>query len=118
MENPVKKFVPLAFASALLMSACTDSAEDQQDVQASVYNYKCESGEMISVTYPSADSAAVTYKGKTHKMEIAVSGSGSRYFGDGLEWASKGVGPKSEGILAHHMADGTSGESIEMCTGL
>jgi membrane-bound inhibitor of C-type lysozyme len=81
-----------------------------------VHNYRCESGEAIAATYPSTDSATVQYKGGNYNMHIAVSGSGARYVGGELEWWTKGAGPGSEGALFHHMADGTSGERIELCT--
>lgn len=120
----MKILVSLAFPSVLLVSACASSPQDKVNVQtqltapstSSVYHYRCESGEKIVTTYPSTDSATVQYKGRNYSMRIAVSGSGSRYVGGGLEWWTKGSGPGSEGTLFRHMADGTSGESIELCT--
>ena len=82
----------------------------------SVHNYRCQSGETIAATYPTTDSATVQYKGNNYNMRIAVSASGSRYVGDELEWWTKGSGPGSEGTLFRHMADGTTGESIESCS--
>lgn len=58
----------------------------------------------------------VQYKGSSYNMQIAVSGSGSRYVGGELEWWAKGSGPGSVSTLFRHMADGTSGELIEFCT--
>lgn len=123
MENHMKLLVSFTLSSALLVSACSGSPQDNADVQApaaappatSVHNYRCESGETIAATYPSAESATVQYKGSNHKMQIAVSGSGARYVGGGLEWWTKGSGPGSEGTLFLHGADGTSGEIIEFC---
>jgi len=114
----------LALASCLLISACASSSQEQETTQASaavpstsvVHNYRCESGEAVSATYPSTDSATVQYKGSRYNMRIAVSGSGARYVGGGLEWWTKSSGTGSAGILLRHMADGTSGESIELCT--
>ena len=115
--------VPLTFACVLLVSACDSSPQDrgaQTPVAArsmsSVHHYRCESGETIATTYSSTNSATVQYKGRIYDMQIAVSGSGSRYVGGELEWWTKGSGPQSEGTLFRHMADGTSGESIERCT--
>ncbi|MFP2769312.1 MliC family protein [Oceanisphaera sp. KMM 10153] len=119
----MKVRVPLIFTSILLLSACASSPQEKvaphTPVAASafVHHYRCESGETISTTYSSTGSATVQYKGSHYKMQIAVSGSGSRYVGGGLEWWTKGSGPGSEGSLFHHMADGTSGKSIERCTG-
>lgn len=119
----MKILVPLAFASILLVSACAGSPQDKVDTQtpvaapstSSVHSYRCKSGETIAATYPSTDSATVQYKGIKYNMQIAVSGSGSRYVGGELEWWTKGSGPGSEGTLFRHMADGTSGEIIELC---
>lgn len=116
--------VTLTFASILLVSACASSPQGTVNAQtrvaapstSSVHNYRCESGETIAATYPSTDSATVRYKGSNYNMQIAVSGSGSRYVGGELEWWTKGSGPGSEGTLFRHLADGTSGEIIELCT--
>lgn len=76
------------------------------------YHYQCESGEKVSVSYPNTELAHVHYQGNSHTMHIAVSGSGSRYVGDGLEWWTKGSGAS----IFRHEADGSSGESLESCT--
>lgn len=115
---------PLAFTSILLIAACAKSPQDKLEAQApgvavstlSEHNYRCDSGATITATYLATDSATVHYKGSNYSMQIAVSGSGSRYVGGGLEWWTKGSGPGSEGMLLRHLADGTSGESMELCT--
>ncbi len=120
----MKVLAPLTFTSILLVSACTNSPQGKVNVQthltvpstSSVHHYRCESGEKIVTTYPTTDSTRVQYKGRNYSMRIAVSGSGSRYVGGELEWWTKGSGPGSEGTLFRHMADGASGESIELCT--
>jgi len=114
----------IAFALMVLVAACTTSSRDEVEPRTpvadesttSVRNYRCESGETIAVTYPSTGSARVEYKGRDYDMRIAVSGSGSRYVAGELEWWAKGSGPGSEGTLLRHLADGTSGEALEMCT--
>ncbi len=116
--------VPFIFTSILLVSGCAGSPQNQVVARApvaasstsSVHNYRCVSGETIAATYPTTDSATVQYKGDNYHMHIAVSGSGARYAGGGLEWWTKGAGPGSEGTLFRHRADGTSGESLELCT--
>lgn len=47
-------------------------------------------------------------------MTIAISASGARYVGGGLEWWTKGSGPGSAGTLFRHVNDGT-GEIVEQC---
>ncbi|MBQ0831035.1 MliC family protein [Marinobacter sp.] len=109
--------VPLImFVSTLLVSACASSPQSKLDAQASAHNYQCKSGETITATYPTTDKAKVQYKGNSHNMQIAVSASGARYVGDGLEWWTKGSGAGSEGTLLRHAADNTSGEIMELCT--
>lgn len=137
----MKILVPMAFVSILLVSACTGPQEDKNATQTAqtpaaaptapeaapttpeeaptaptVHNYQCESGQTIIASYPTTDSATVQYKGTSYTMQIAVSGSGSRYVGGDLEWWTKGSGAGSEGSLSHHLADGTTGDGIEFCT--
>lgn len=80
------------------------------------YRYACESGQTIVATYPAADRAMVRYQERELDMLIAISGSGARYVGNGLEWWTRGSGPGSEGTLFHHLANGTTGEIVEICT--
>ncbi|MGO1501164.1 MAG: MliC family protein [Marinobacter sp.] len=119
----MKTLTPLALVSTILVTACAGFSQDKVDSQApvaapsspTVHNYQCESGETILATYRSTDSARVQYEGSTYNMQTAVSGSGARYVGGGLEWWTKGSGAESEGTLFRHMADGTSGDIIELC---
>lgn len=111
----MKLYAPVTLASALLLAACGSAPQNDANTQA-VQNYQCESGKTVDATYPSNDSATIEYQGNTYSMQIAVSASGARYVGDGLEWWTKSSGPESEGILLHHLADGTSGDIVESCT--
>lgn len=119
----MKILTPLTFITILLVSACTDSTQDKVDTKTSVttpptsliHNYQCDSGETIAATYPSTGSTTIQYMGSRYTLHIAISASGARYVGDELEWWTKGSGLGSEGTLFHHMADGTSGEIIELC---
>lgn len=116
----------LVFSIAALSAGCTASEKEPEtqvnstaEVASSetvTHNYRCESGEAISAQYVTTDSAIVQYKGKTYRMQIAISGSGARYVDNELEWWTKGSGAGSEGTLFHHLADGTSGDRIESCT--
>lgn len=115
----MKALIPLTLVSTLLMSACSqepEAIEASTTVAANVHNYKCESDAKITVTYPDADSAIVNYQGNSYSMQIAVSASGARYVGGGLEWWSKETVLGSEGLLLQHLPDGTSGDRIEACT--
>jgi membrane-bound inhibitor of C-type lysozyme len=59
----------------------------------------------------------VQYKGTTYHMKIAISASGSKYVAPEFIWWTKGSGPGSSGTLFSRMANGTSGEVIERCSG-
>ncbi|MDN5941132.1 MAG: MliC family protein [Nitrospira sp.] len=124
----MKSTIAPAFASVLLISSCSNAPQEQASTQpvpstaASVqtsapttYSYRCESGETVNATYPSTDAAIIQYKGQSHEMLIAISGSGSRYIGGGLEWWTKGSGAGASGALFRHQEDGTSGETVETC---
>lgn len=120
----MKNVISLMFVSALLVSACTTSPQDNIVAPTTVAptyavnSYRCQSGETITTTYPDTESATIVYQGSSYDMKIAVSASGSRYVGGEFEWWTKVTGPKSEGTLFRHMTDGTTGESIELCTNL
>lgn len=92
-----------------------DSPADRATEPASRIAYQCESGRAIQASYPSDTTAVVEYEGQTLQMTRAVSASGARYVGEGLEWWTKGSGPRSEGTLFRHESDGTTGEAVEQC---
>lgn len=74
------------------------------------------SGKRLIARYTEPDLATVYYDGYTYRMSIAVSGSGARYVGDGLEWWSKGSGTGAWGMLLRHESDGsTPGERLDVC---
>jgi membrane-bound inhibitor of C-type lysozyme len=77
--------------------------------------YHCKSGHTVDASYRSDTTAIVRYEGRAREMIVAISGSGARYVGGGLEWWTKGMGPGSQGTLFRHEDDGTTGEIIEMC---
>lgn len=117
----MKVIAPITLACILLASGCVNFQNaDRAQVAASpsvagAHDYQCESGETITAAYSSADTATVMYKTRTYTMQIAISGSGARYVGEGLEWWTKSSGPGSEGILFRHKADDTTGEIVERC---
>ena len=111
----------LSIVLVVFLSACgqlstdgTASTEPSSDTNLSV-KYQCESGKTIMASYPTNSTAVVEYDGRRLQMKIAVSGSGARYVGEGLEWWTKGSGKGASGTLFRHLEDGTSGETIEQC---
>ncbi len=117
----MKLTTTLTLASTLLVAACATSQRQGDRPAASsaavpvTHEYVCESGATIIASYPDTDSATVDYQDTTYRMQIAVSASGARYVGGGLEWWTKGSGPGSQGTLYRHSADGTSGKALESC---
>jgi membrane-bound inhibitor of C-type lysozyme len=51
-------------------------------------SYACESGQSVTVAYPDAATAQLTYKGQGYTLRTVQSASGARYAGTGLEWWS------------------------------
>lgn len=108
----MNRFALLALA-AVFLSACT---QPTQPSTPTTYRYDCQSGERITASYPTPNSAHIEYAGNLHRMQVAVSASGTRYIDDTLEWWTKGLGTGSKALLMQHLPDGSSGEVIESCT--
>ena len=73
-------------------------------------NYTCTDGRSLQASYPDSDTAVIKLQGETHTLHAALSGSGARYTGGGLQWWTKGM---HEGMLAPL----ASGESIASTPG-
>lgn len=80
----------LAFLAALGLCACRTAASEPASV------LHCENGDVVEVGY-AADMAVVRYKGRRYVMHTAISGSGARYVGGGMQWWTKGF---DEGTIA------------------
>ncbi|HLQ86626.1 MAG TPA: MliC family protein [Salinisphaeraceae bacterium] len=103
--------------SALFLAGCAGQTATNNNTAAFSATYECNNGEQIQVHYLPPDEATITLDERSIDMHIAVSGSGARYVGDGLEWWTKGSGPGSSATLfAHDPATGASGERITRCT--
>jgi membrane-bound inhibitor of C-type lysozyme len=85
--------------SALALAACdraaTESAPPVPQETATApaaapttpaIGYACESGKTVQAQYIDTETVQVIYDGQTYVMRIALSGSGARYVGSGLEW--------------------------------
>jgi membrane-bound inhibitor of C-type lysozyme len=92
---------PLAFVlmGALALAACDQAATDPvqpvpQETAAApaaaatapAIGYACQSGKTVQAQYIDTETVQVIYDGQTYAMRIALSGSGARYVGSGLEW--------------------------------
>lgn len=81
--------------------------EVASDAIVPVMAYVCEDGRVVRALYPDPDSVRLTVDGNTYQLKSAVSGSGARYTGDGVQWWSKGEEamlaplPANEEIATH-----------------
>lgn len=58
--------------------------------------YVCADGRVVQALYPDHETARLKLEGGAYQLKIAMSGSGARYVGEGLQWWTKG----EEGMLA------------------
>ena len=88
-------------AALLGLAACNKPAEQAKAPEAPAAapapaaatptTYACDDGRSLKASYPDADTAVVELEGATHTLKIAISASGARYVGDGLQWWTKGM---------------------------
>lgn len=83
-----------------------------ENILEKAFSYCCDTGKVVTVLPLEHDEILVFYGGKKYRMNRAVSASGERYEGEGLEWWSKEAGAESVAFLA---TSGT-GEIIANCS--
>lgn len=84
---------------------------------AAAVGYACESGKVVTVTYPDTETARVSYDGRDYVLASAVSASGARYAGQGLEWWTASRDGQESGTLSRLApTDTTGGTIIERCS--
>lgn len=87
----------VAASSLLILAACSPEVEETPPAPVepspaaaapatAAVGYACESGQTVTVAYPSAETAELTYRDRTYALRGAPSASGARYAGAGLEW--------------------------------
>ena len=101
----------LALALLAPLAACSNpaaepapAAEAPADASIPWVPYVCADGRIVRALYPDTQTARLKVEGNDYRLKIAVSGSGARYVGEGLQWWTKG----DEGMLSTLKA----GESI------
>ena len=99
-----RRCIPALAALAIAACATTPATRDAW------INYTCTDGRSLQASYPDTDTAVIKLQGETHTLHIALSGSGARYTGEGLQWWTKGM---HDGMLAPL----ASGESIASAPG-
>jgi membrane-bound inhibitor of C-type lysozyme len=120
----MKIFIPLTVSMLFLVTACSGIQKETrvtpgQTLDQTAADYHCESNETLFVIYDSSGAVNVEYQEKNYLMKVAISASGARYVGEGLEWwvKSSGMSMETEGTLFQHKPDGTTGDVIERCVG-
>ena len=84
---------------------------------AAAVGYACESGKVVTVIYPDTETARVSYDGRDYVLASAVSASGARYAGQGLEWWTASRDGQESGTLSRLAPnDTTGGTIIERCS--
>ncbi len=63
--------------------------------------YQCDDGQRIEAAYPDTDTAILNYQSQLYLLKSAISASGARYTGEGLQWWTKG----GEGNIATLLKD-------------
>ena len=82
-------------AALVALSACNRAPEKAAEVSppadTTFITYVCEDGRTVRATYPDPDTAIVDVGGVKRTLKIAISASGARYIGEGVQWWSKGM---------------------------
>ena len=96
----------IAFLAA---TGCSHLSGHEGDIS---YTYTCASGERSVVSYPSPETAVLSYRGETHRLQLVRSASGARYADDHIVWWSKG----DESSLFSVERDGSTGQRLDVCS--
>jgi membrane-bound inhibitor of C-type lysozyme len=84
---------------------------------AAAVGYACESGKVVTETYPDTETARVSYDRPEYVLASPVSASGARYAGQGLEWWTASRDGQESGTLSRLAPnDTTGGTIIERCS--
>lgn len=117
--------VALLSCLSLTVAACsqetppapTSPVEAPMAQTAAAVGYACESGKTIAVTYPDTETARLSYDGRDYVLTSAVSASGARYAGQGLEWWTASRNGQESGMLSRlGPNDQAGGAVIERCS--
>jgi membrane-bound inhibitor of C-type lysozyme len=92
----VAKLLLVAGAAILVgLAGCNRAPERKADAGApaepTFTTYACEDGQTVRAAYPDQDTALVDVGGRQRTLKAAISASGVRYIGDGVQWWTKGM---------------------------
>lgn len=80
----------LATVMGLLLSAGCSRPPPSTSAGTAWVTYACEDGRALLAAYADGRTAQIRLAGASHTLKQAVSGSGARFTGDGLQWWIKG----------------------------
>ncbi|MES3029729.1 MAG: MliC family protein [Pseudomonadota bacterium] len=102
-------------AALLALGGCNRAPEKAAEPGAAAetpfITYVCDDGRTVRATYPDPDTAIVDIGGTKRTLKIAISASGARYIGEGVQWWTKGMDQGQLSPLA-------SGEDIATAPGV
>lgn len=113
----VTKHILMSVGAAALvgLTACDrtpeKAAEPSVAAETPFITYTCEDGRTVRATYPDPDTAVVDIGGMKRTLKVAISASGARYIGEGIQWWAKGMDQGQLSPLA-------SGEDIATAPGV
>lgn len=110
-----KLFMAVGAAALVGLAGCNRAPEKAADAGAPAgpvfTTYVCEDGRTVRAAYPDPNTAIVNVGGMTRTLKVAISASGARYIGEGVQWWTKGMDQAQLSPLA-------SGEEIASGTGV
>jgi membrane-bound inhibitor of C-type lysozyme len=103
--NPGPRFTELritGLAAALALTGAAVQAAappaEAPGLQRAVTVYRCDDGRRVWAAY-TGEQATLKIAGRTYHLATAMSASGARYVGDGLQWWTKGLGEGRLSVL-------------------
>lgn len=80
-------------------------------------SYVCESGQWVTVAYPDTATARLSWRGQDYVLRTALSASGARFVGSGLEWWIASRGDTENATLSRLGPDAEVGGAVlERCS--
>lgn len=130
-EFLARRLIPAALPLLLLGACGQDVPEAREDAAlppeppavqapspaAEPVSYSCANGRTVQARYPDANTAAVTFDGRTTILMRAPSETGVRFVGAGLEWRTQARGGGSDEGSLRVLADRPlAGELLAECS--
>ena len=110
-----KLFLVVGAAAVVALAGCNRDPAKAIDAGApaepTFTTYACEDGRTVRAAYPDPATAIVDVDGAERTLRVAISASGARYIGEGVQWWTKGMDQAQLSPLA-------AGEDIATASGV